>query len=201
MLPVRGAGLVVGVQSYRLSSRRRSERWCPKAEKPPLMQRGCSRSTQPLCRGFWRGLTPNSAQRFTPDNLQSAKHCFDTVTRGVIFPDFLSSRSTARHSVKKHKTPVLTANEARLLLDSIDRRRSCRRAGGRHGGRRKSRPPVRGVLHGEHPEPEHAARVPSRVRGFFPLVRISRPPTRADRSGARCGLYREARQGTLAAER
>src|ERR1017187_1382314 len=47
-------------------------------------------------------------------------------------------------------------------------RRSCRRAGGRHGRRRKSRPPVRGVLHGEHPEPEHAARVPSRVaRSFF----------------------------------
>jgi len=33
--------------------------------------------------------------------------------------------------------------------------RSCRRAGRRPGCRRKSRSPVPGVLHGEHPEPEH----------------------------------------------
>ena len=38
--------------SFHLSSRQRSERWFPKAEKPPLMQRDCSKSTQPLCRGF-----------------------------------------------------------------------------------------------------------------------------------------------------
>jgi DNA invertase Pin-like site-specific DNA recombinase len=44
----------IGGRRQKLSTQQQAElrKMVPKAGKPPLMQRGCSKSTQPPCRGF-----------------------------------------------------------------------------------------------------------------------------------------------------
>ena len=63
----------IGGRRPKLSAQQQAEikKMVSRVARRPPMRRGSSKSIPRPSRGCWRGLTPNSVQRFTPNNLQS----------------------------------------------------------------------------------------------------------------------------------
>ena len=92
--------------------------WCAAAGVPSLA------AVQPLHVATWiEGQTRTHAAPTVKQRLAAIRHLFDWLVTGQIVPtNPAASVRGPSHSVKTGKTPVLDAEEARRLLDSIDTR-------------------------------------------------------------------------------
>ncbi len=90
--------------------------WCAAAGVPSLV------AVQPLHVATWiEGRTRTHAAPTVKQRLAAIRHLFDWLVTGQIVPtNPAGSVRGPSHLVKTGKTPVLEAEEARRLLDSID---------------------------------------------------------------------------------